>query len=40
MTDANEPTADLLAGAAMVDITPNAGTHLAGAVGAHRPATP
>jgi len=37
MTD-NSDGARLRAGAAQVDITPRAGTHLAGAIGVHRPA--
>ncbi len=38
MADATEATEKLRAGAAQVDITPQLGTHLAGAVGLHRPA--
>ncbi len=38
MTDINQPTAGLLAGAAQVDITPAMGTQIAGDIGRRRPA--
>ncbi len=38
MNDTETQSPQLLAGAAQIDITPELGTHLAGAVGLHRPA--